>query len=360
MMGEEAGNGEVTVQAFVEEAFKEYEQVQRELKEIDVLIKQSAAEVERLAQRNAQVTNYLRQLQTNFDTIPREDIREGYEAQANAQQRLFTMRGQLEKLQSDQRNLERLADFQRRLLDLTEGMIALPDMPRTGARGRDQSNVVRVVQMEESARQSLVRKMHDGPASTISNFVLQAEICQRFFDMNPDRARAELNALKGAAANTFETVKDFIFDLRPMMLDDLGVAPTLRRYVETLEEKEDAQISLTVTGSERRLEGHVEVTVFRAVQELLTNARQHAQATQIQVLLDIAPDRLMAVVEDNGSGFNYEGTIAAGGGTRSIGLSTIRERLEMLGGDLTVQSSLGQGTRAEFSIPLSPEADVIG
>lgn len=339
-------------QSFVDEIQHEFEQTQKELQEIDVLIKQSAAEVARLAQRNTQVTNYVRQLQMNFDTVPREDIREGYEAQQNAQQRLFTMRGQLEKLQSDQRNLERLADVQRRLLETAESMGSLPQVTRRRIQ-KDQSNVIRVVQMEEAARQSLVRKMHDGPASSLSNFILQAEICQRVFDINSDRARAELNVLKGTAATTFETVKDFIFELRPMMLDDLGVVPTLRRYVETLQDKEDAQISITVTGMERRLEGHIEITVFRAVQELLNNARRHAQATQIQVLLDLAQDQMSAVVEDNGSGFNVEEALNSAG--RTIGLATIRERIEMLGGELKIKSSLGQGTRAEFSIPLAEE-----
>lgn len=350
------GDDELSLQGFIEETYNDYEQTQNQLREIDVLIKQSAAEVERLAQRHAQVTNYVRQLQTNFDTVPREDIREGYEAQQNAQQRLFTMRGQLEKLQSDQRNLERLAELQRKILELTGGSQALPRASRSRLAG-DHSSVVRVVQVEESARQSLVRRMHDGPASSLSNFILQAEICQRLFDKNPDRARTELNALKATAATTFESVKDFIFELRPMMLDDLGVVPTLRRYVETLQEKDGPQISITVTGMERRLEGHIEITVFRAVQELLNNARQHANATQVQVLLDLTQERLLAVVEDNGSGFSVDEVLSSAESNRTIGLSTIRERIEMLGGELNIQSNPGHGARAEFSIPLQPDAE---
>ena len=225
---------EFSLQDFVDEAYDAYEQIQTELKEIDVLVKQSEAEVDRLAQRNARVGNYVSQLQTNFDTIPREDIKEGYEALINAQQRLFTMRGQLEKLQSDYRNLGRLAKFQRGVLDIVGGISELPDVRQVGP---DQSNVIRVIQSEESARQSLVRRMHDGPASSLSNFILQAEICQRYFGTDPERARIELIALKSSAASTFSAVKDFIFDLRPMMLDDLGVVPTLRRYAESYEEK---------------------------------------------------------------------------------------------------------------------------
>jgi len=339
-------------QNFIEETQKEYEQTQRDLKEIDILIKQSAAEVEKLAQRNAQVTNYTRQLQTNFDTLPRQDIKEAYEALNDVQQRLFTMRGQLEKLQSDQRNLERLADLQRRLLELSGGLTAMPSAAARAATG-DQSSVIRVIQTEEAVRQGLVRKMHDTVASSISNFILQAEICQRFFDVNPDRARAELNALKNSAGSTFSNVKDFIFDLRPMMLDDLGVVPTLRRYAESFQEKNGIPVPITITGVERRLESHIEVTIFRNVQELLQNALNHAQATQIQISLDMAPDQLLAVVEDNGSGFNPDEVLNGNG--RTIGLATLRERTEMLGGELNIQSSIGQGTRVEFMIPISVE-----
>ncbi len=348
MIEEITHNGEVTLQELLEETYQEAEQTKRELKEIEILIRQSAAEVERLAQRNAQATGYVRQLNTQIEMTPREDICEGYDALINAQQRLFTMRGQLEKLQSDQRNLERLAFFQRRLLETTSGMVTLPETQRRQPKTR--ADIIRIIQAEETARQGLVRKMHDGPASSISNFILQAEICQRFFDMNLDRARAELNGLKGSATSTFETVREFIFDLRPMMLDDLGVVPTLRRYIETLQEKYDLPVTMNVTGIERRLEDYIEVTIFRAVQEFLLNARNHAQATQYQVLIDLSPDHITVAVEDNGSGFNVEDVY---NDTDKISLSSLRERIEMLGGELNIVSALGEGTRAGMVIPIN-------
>lgn len=354
-MVDKAGmENEFSLASFLEETHKDYEQTQRDLKEIDILIKQSAAEVERLAQRNSQVTSYTRQLQTNFETLPREDIKEAYEALNDVQQRLFTMRGQLEKLQSDQRNLERLAEFQRKIIELTGGAASFPSSTGVHRRAGEQPNVIRVIQTEEAVRQGLVRKMHDSVASSISNFILQAEICQRFFDVNPDRARTELNALKSSAGSTFSNVKDFIFDLRPMMLDDLGVVPTLRRYAESFQEKNGVPVPITVTGVERRLESHIEVTVFRNVQELLQNAMNHSQATQIQIQVDMGSEQVTAVVEDNGTGFNVED--AFNGGQKTIGLATLRERTEMLGGELNLQSNLGQGTRVEFSIPIDNES----
>ena len=352
-------DGEISLQAAVEDTKKKYDQAQNELKEIDMLIQQSAAEVERLAQRNAQVSNYIQQLQLNFETTPRADIKEAYEALNSTQQRLYTMRGQLEKLQSDQRNLERLGAMQRLFLQLSNSMGGMSVVPNgsVSAAG-DQSDVVRVIRAQEAERQSLVRRMHDGPASSLSNFILQAEISQRFFDSDPDRARTELNALKSAAAHTFNSVKNFIFDLRPMMLDDLGVVPTLRRYVESFQEQNNIPVALTVTGTERRLESHIEVTIFRAVQELLNNSRKHAQPTQTQVHLDMGYDRVLAAVEDNGSGFIVDDALATSA-RDTIGLPSIRERISMLGGHFDIQSSLGQGTRAEFTIPVSASNEVV-
>jgi len=349
MAQEGPDTGDLTLDSFLQDTYESHEQTQREMEEIGLLVKQSSAEVDRLAQRNTRVANYLSHLQTNFDTVPREDIKEGYEALINAQQRLFTMRGQLEKLQSDQRHLERLSTLQRRLLAVTAGLGDIPALPVTG---HDPANIVRVVQSEESARQVLVRRMHDGPASSLSNFILQAEICERFFDLDPGRAREELQALKKSATATFAAVKGFIFDLRPMMLDDLGVIPTLRRYVESLEDKFNIGVALTVTGQVRRLEEHIELTIFRSVQELLNNARIHGQATDTEVIVDMDDELVSVVVDDNGLGFNVDDSLADVVTPSTIGLPTLRDRIEMLGGEFNIQSSLGQGTRANFTIPV--------
>jgi two-component system sensor histidine kinase DegS len=347
---------ELTLPRFLEFTYLAYEKTLKELEEIDVLIKQSSAEVERLAQRNTRVANYVNQLQTNFDTIPREDIKEGYEALINAQQRLFTMRGQLEKLQSNQHNLRRLAEVQRRLLTVTEGLADLPESP---VRSRDQLNVVRVIQTEEAARQILVRRMHDGPASSLSNFILQAEIVERYFEVDAERAREELQALKRSATATFLAVKDFIFDLRPMMLDDLGVVPTLRRYVESVEEKYGIEVTLTVAGVVHRLAGHVEVTLFRAVQELLNNARVHGSATVVDVQINMDGDEIKIVVEDNGGGFNVHDALSEESARGTLGLPSLRDRIAMLDGELVIESTLGRGTRAEFVIPVENDSGLL-
>ena len=146
---------------------------------------------------------------------------------------------------------------------------------------------------------------------------------------------------------TFQKVRNFIFELRPMMLDDLGLVPTLRRYADAFKEQAGLDINVTVTGIERRLEPYLEVMLFRAIQELLGNAARHSQATQVKVILDLGEDRVRVSVDDNGTGFDPE-AIHQGS---SLGLKLIRERAEMLGGSFEVDSALGKGTRVMFSVP---------
>ncbi len=338
------------VLTFLEECRKEYAQVQAELKEVDMLIQQTASEVDRLAQRSTQAANHLQQVEAHFDTVPRQDIREAYQALVETQQRLFTMRGQLEKLQSDQRHLQRYARLLQRVQESwQEGAVPREQTPTPA---EAVPAVVRAIEAQERERQILARQMHDGPAQALTNLVLQAEICERLFESNPDQARAELANLKAAVVATFQRVRTFISNLRPMMLDDLGLIPTLRRHVEDIGEGDGFRVNLTITGRERRFAPYKEVTAFRVIQELLTNARDVSYATRAQVNVDIGEDRILVSVEDDGSGFEMSELGRGGMVAERMGLDTLRERVEMLGGRFQIESVPGRGTRALFEIPL--------
>jgi len=325
-----------------------HERVQQEQRELARMIEQSRGEVERLAQRNAAIAAHLRQLQGNFENMPRADIRTAYEAAQDAQQRLFTMRGQFEKLQGEQSNLERLASHLQRTVTTLQAL----DLDRPEGDGT--SVIVRVIEAQESERQRLSRQIHDGPAQALSNFILQTEIAMRLFAIDTERARAELQSLKASATSTFQKVRDFIFDLRPMMLDDLGLVPTVRRYVDGFKEKTGIQSSLTVTGSDYRLDSAREVVIFRGIQELLGNVRQHAQASQVRLTLDFDGHRVRVVAEDNGKGFDPPTAIAAK--KPAGGLSALQERMDLLSGTLQIDRQAGQGARVVMEIPATPAA----
>lgn len=333
------------LRSLVEETKSAYERIERELQEIALQMKQCSSEVERLAQRNAQIASRVRQIEVNLESYPQKDIKEAYTAAQDSQLRLFTMRSQMERLQSKEEALRAQAEQLRRFLEVA------PEIEEPSLTPSGESTIVRVIEAQENERQRLARQMHDGPAQSLTNLILQAEICERLFALDPERAQLELENLKEAVNATFQDTRRFIFGLRPMILDDLGLVPTLRRYIQDFREKSGLSIALHIMGEERRLAPHLEVTIFRMIQELLNNVDQHAHAAQVDVTLDLEGELVAVTVEDNGCGFDVEEILDTARERKSVGLLTIKERTEMLGGEVEIDSSVGRGTKVRLELP---------
>lgn len=318
------------------------EETQRALRDVNIKIEQSQNELGKLTQRNATITTHLQQAQAKIEKIPPAELRTVYDSALDAQQRLLFMRGQLEKLQNDREHLGKLKSVLEKVAPQA-GKVA--DHPAAGT--GNTTSVEMLVDAQESERQRLSRQMHDGPAQALSNFILQTEIAMRLLDVDPVQAREELSNLKVAAMGTFQKVRNFIFELRPMMLDDLGLAPTLRKYTEAFREQTSLDVNVAVTGTERRMEPYIEVMIFRAIQELIGNASRHSQATTARVLLDMGEHVIRVTVDDNGKGTDMDAMDQTG----SLGLKLIKERVEMLGGSFEIDSAVDKGTRVVFSLP---------
>jgi two-component system, NarL family, sensor histidine kinase DegS len=323
---------------------QELEQSKQQFKEVRLLVEQSRSEVEKLKQRQANETMRLKQIQNAFDTIPREDIRKAYESTMDAQQRLFSMSGQIERLQAQQGILEQWIGSMEKIHEALQ--LLQPNVETASAAPK--SMVIRVVEAQEAERLKLSRLMHDGPAQVLSNFILQSEIAARLFDIDPVRAKEELASLKTAASSAFQRIRNFIFDLRPMMLDDLGLIPTLRRYLDAYKEQGQQEINFSFTGSERRLPNHLEVVVFRSIQQLVGLARDPVQASHIKVVVDMEEMKVRVMME-------YDGKIQEMPKDEkedSFGLLALNERVEMLGGSFEYSSQAGQGTHILLEVPL--------
>lgn len=330
---------------------EELAQARQELKNVSRKLQQSQREVDKLSQRNVAITARLRKIRASFEDTSRQEIRKVYDAALDAQQRLFVMRGQMEKLQSEQVHLQAYLE---QLTSLSARMENVSIVDGGGPDAGDVELIESVIQAQEVERQRLSRKMHDGPAQALSNFILQAEIAQRLFERDIDQARIELEELKETAGSTFQKVRDFIFELRPMMLDDLGLVPTLRHYVDAYQDQTEAEIDFSATGTERRLEKYLEVMIFRAIQELLNNANRHSQGNQFRVQVDTTETSVKVSVEDNGEGFDVEQALEG-----SMGLKVIKDRVDILGGHMTIDSVIGQGTRIAFQVPASAAGQAV-
>jgi len=345
----------------IETVSSEMNRIRRRMDEIRDQIEQMQAAVDKEQSKYSGIATEIRNVKDNLDTIPREDIRDKYDEALDVRFRLATMRGQLEKFEGNYGELEKQQELLGQILASVQGVEMLPSDGSVGGETSSRAglDVVGIIRAQEDERYRLSRQMHDGPAQSLTNFILQAEICQRLFDRNPDRAAEELDSLKTNASRTFQKVREFIFDLRPMMLDDLGVAPTVRRYVESFSEKNDVEIKLEIVNDDRRLENHREVMIFRGIQDLMAAARDYGAPAEMNIRLDMGTDPIRILVQDDGRGFdsdaidlvNNDDDYHGDGDARISLLSTLNSKFELVGGDVTVQSNETDGTTVRIEMP---------
>jgi two-component system sensor histidine kinase DegS len=351
----------------------ESEALARESSEIEMLLRQTNGEVEKLAQRELGMTNRVRDMELNLDNYSRTDMKTIYNSAHEIQMRLFMMRAQVEQLEAKRNSMKTL---QQRIQKVTGVLQAVPDdynpggtsmmskahistpLSRNsgdlssgslGATGDSKLIISQVIQAQENERLWVSRQIHDGPAQTMTNLVLRAEICERLLDMDPARAKSELSGLKSVVNTTLQDTRRFIFDLRPMILDDLGLEPTLRRYIQQFTDKFKVEVGVTINGMSGRLPGQLEVAIFRIVQEALMNVAQHAHANHAQVSIEVNGDVVGVTIEDDGTGFNVDDSILSDPKFR--GLTTMHQRVEMFGGQFNIDTAPGRGTRVVVTLP---------
>ena len=330
------------------------DKTRRELSEMETLLRQTNAEVEKLAQRELTVANRLRDLEVNLEKYNKADIKNFYTSAQEVQMRLLMMRGQLEQLQFRHQALKTRQSQLFEVASAIEPLLSadLGGGPQRG--GEDGGEMIaNIIQAQEKERLRISLQMHDGPAQSMSNLVLRAEICQRLIDRDIEQARNELSALKSAINTTLQDTRRFIFDLRPMILDDLGLVPTLRRYVQQFSDKNKLEINLMVQNMDSRLPSHYEVALFRFIQEALNNVVRHANASQARVLLENNGSSIHVSVEDDGSGFHVAEMLSEESGRRNMGIETLRQQAEtLLRGEFGIESAVGRGTRVAAVVPL--------
>jgi two-component system sensor histidine kinase DegS len=209
-----------------------------------------------------------------------------------------------------------------------------------------------VIRAQEEERRRLAREIHDGPTQLLNSVVLRIDVCQRFVDTDPQRLRGELQQLKELVRLSLQDVRKIIFDLRPMALDDLGLIPALRTFLKDFQARTGIETDFSVFGNDRRYDPAFEIAIFRIVQEALSNVYKHAGASRVWVKIETTGGREVKVqVKDDGCGFD-PAQVRPGTGGSKFGLVAMRERAELLGGTIDIQSAPGQGTKLTCVFPL--------
>ena len=223
-------------------------------------------------------------------------------------------------------------------------------------RGDEADEVVevaqRVLESLEAERERLYRDVHDGPAQVLANAIFEVEYLERIAERAPSEVRqtlkAELAGLKTQFRSSLDSVRAMIYDLRPPELSELGLAEAMRNYTSEWESRCGIKVLSTLETTDTDLSPQHELAVYRVLQEALQNVHKHAQATTVGVVWQRSATSWALHVTDDGSGFDL---VKAARRAKSVGLLSMRERAELIGGSLQIQSMPGKGTAVTLLLP---------
>ncbi len=265
------------------------------------------------------------------------------------------------------RSLERMRtalgeafDRERKAQDELEGRVADRTRDLTALtrelRDRDERRAEllrKFIKAQEEERKRIARELHDETCQTVSTLSVAADAALARPPV-PDRAR--LLEMKALADRALAEVHRVIYDLRPSVLDDLGLAAAVRWYAERSLPPVGISFRCEIEGLDERLPVEIETAVFRVVQEALTNVVRHARAETVLIQMAREGAQLAIEVEDDGRGFDPASVATPESSGRGLGLLGIRERVELLGGHVTIDSAPGKGTRLAVTVPFPGEA----
>ena len=208
-----------------------------------------------------------------------------------------------------------------------------------------------IIRSQELERQRIAREIHDGPAQAIANVVLRMDILSKVYEKDPSKAIAEISKMKEIAQGALDEIRGFIFDLRPMTLQDLGLVATLKRIVTSLKEMSGIDVRFVQEGEERNLGQLVTLAVFRIAQEALNNLKKYSKCKIAWVHLKYLNDKVVLIVEDDGVGFDVEEVSDKSKRYVSFGLLGMHERAHDINAELQITSSPGHGTKVVLVVP---------
>ncbi len=345
-----------------EQSRNDYEQLKAELTDVQNKVIDIIENTERMELRSRFARNRLAEVSKHFANYSDNEVKEAYEVANDYQVQLAVLRQEEKLLRERRDSIERRLMKLKGTIEKAETLVAqinvvihyltgdLQNISEMVADAKEMQKFgLKIIEAQEEERKRLSREIHDGPAQMMANVMLRSELVERIYAENGiDEAMKEIRDLRKMVRSSLAEVRRIIYDLRPMALDDLGLVPTISKYLKNFQEHSGLNISFRNIGREIRLPSEMEVAIFRFIQESVQNAYKHAEPSQVTVKIELKPTKAMAIIKDDGKGFDPEEKKEG-----SFGLLGMKERVNMLDGQLTIDSKPDAGTLIMVQIPIS-------
>jgi two-component system sensor histidine kinase DegS len=356
-----------------ESARREVNELKDELQQLKNDANIIMTECKKLELQVARSRRRLAEINRSFDKYTEEDMRNAYQETNDLMVQLAVCR------ERERQTILRRNDVERRLknaletVSKAEQLVAQVgavfnylsgDLQRLDEHFENTENkrqiAIRIIKAQENERRRIAREIHDGPAQAMSNVVLKAEICEKMAEVDMMKAIAELRSLKDIVRNCLKDVRRVIYDLRPMSIDDLGLRPTLQKYIESFSTEHSIRIDFRVKGDDNRIkDSNIALALFRVVQECLNNISKHANATHVSIQIECTEKSVLLRIKDDGKGFDVSTLHDIDRkGESGFGIVGMRERIELLEGDFIIDSAINIGTTVRVRLPYESQGGI--
>ncbi|NLG69671.1 MAG: sensor histidine kinase [Firmicutes bacterium] len=357
--------GRQQIAGLVERLEADYERARNTLEQVKQQALRCIEEVDELEAKSRVARFDLFRVSRDYQRYGEHDVRRAYEEAERLQILLGEARERERFLRERRNELERTVAHLAELLEKAQGIEAnmraaeevlagnYSGVARSVSEWQARYEVGRrVIAAQEEERRRLARELHDSTAQGLASIAVELELSERMMDAGTDSVRRQMARLRSLVKETLTELRHVIFDLRPMVLDELGLVSAVRRYADYISTLGGPPVEVVVHGVERRFDPPLEVAAFRVVQEAVANARRHGAPSRIAVHLEIGDSFLQLTVKDDGRGFEPEEAYRRARERGSIGLISMEERVKLFGGRFSIQSAPGMGTRVSARFPL--------
>jgi two-component system sensor histidine kinase DegS len=349
-----------------ESSRSECQLVEEELEKVRVVATELIKQVDKLTKLDKECRYQLMIVSKNIKDYNEEDVKRAYDKAKDLQVELMTKKAEEQLLIQRRGELERRLKSARDTANKAESLVSKVGVAMGYLSGglqdlsiqledikQKQYLGIEIIKAQEEERKRVAREIHDGPAQLMANLVIKTELCEKLVDLDKDKAKKELGNLKGFLRSSLSDVRKIIYDLRPMSLDDLGLVPTIQRYISNYIEENSVAVDFLVLGDPKSLKSVIELAAFRIIQEALSNIKKHSEAKNASVRVEFTKEQVNLLITDDGKGFDKSKLNKNREEDGGYGLLSMKERAELLNGKFDVKTAHGKGTKIFVSIPLN-------
>lgn len=341
-----------------ERARHDYITYEQELIEIKAKLTIMIHDVDKLEIRSKMARNMIKTISDHFDEFTEKDIKEAYELSQKVALALSIKRQEEKELSERRNELERLMRKSAEVLkksEILETKVSVALEYLTSSIFEQIEDVkqkkelsIKIIEAQENEKKRISRDIHDGPAQSLANVIFKAEYASKIIDSSPVKAKREIAELQEDVRNTLKDIRKIIYDLMPMSLDDLGLVPTIKKLISNIMESNALIIDFSVVQNSVIDDQLTNLMIFRVVQEAFNNIIKHSKSKHVALSMHISDIEIKLSISDDGIGFDVEKTTQSPLG---YGLYNMKERVDIVGGSLVIDSEINKGTTIKIRIP---------